>query len=177
MRKTSYALLTALLLLPAMGCEHWSGGGWIYSAIGTEAKATMGFNFDCQDTAVNEVAIHANFQYQDHGVTVTAPNGKERKLAFHGQFDETISEEGVSCENLDAWFMDVFGADGFLVEYQPQPPTMGEGGAALILLEDSGQQGAPPKADGIWIILEEGVFDGYENLGFLQGGQITLHQN
>jgi hypothetical protein len=175
MRRTGYVLLTAALLLTATGCENWTGGGWIYSAIGTEAKATLGFEATCEDTAFDEVAFNLMFQYRDHGITVTGADGKDRKLAFHGEFNEIVSEAGVSCENLDALFESQFGGDGFVVPYEPQPAKTGEGGLAIIWLEDSGQQGAPPKGDGIALYLDGGVFDGYYNNGFFQGGQITLH--
>lgn len=150
------AVSIVLVALGLAGCPPYSGGGWIYSQAGEDAKATFGFDLNCEEGSTS-----GYLQYRDHGVQYTGADGKERSLGFHGEVTPTAA----NCSGeFDGWYAGT---------YTPQPPKMGEGGSFLVIVTDNGEVG-PDKEDTIWVQLTGGVFDGYSHSGTLQGGNITL---
>ncbi|NIR86443.1 hypothetical protein GWO13_02290, partial [Candidatus Bathyarchaeota archaeon] len=169
-------------ILALAGCPSFSGGGWIFSAcdqnpafffpftcaVDSTAKATFGFDLNCDDgTGFGEL------QYRDHGVLVTGPDLKERKLSIHGEVNNVRGPcVGGNIES------DGFGGS-YTGTYTPQPPTMGAPGTFEVIVVDTGQLG-PNKGDLIGIQLFGGVFDGYSNGVLngkeLQGGNIALQE-
>ena len=157
--KLSIPLVISTVFLT--GCFDVSGGGWIHSAAGGKNKATFGFEMLCdQDTKEASGTI----TYHDSGVTVDGYGGnykgKPKKLALNGVI---AGNEGCG---LDAPYAEYRG------DYTPIPASVGPGGSFRVYVSDGGETG-PDKDDKIMIFIDTGIFAGYENDQYLQGGNIS----
>jgi hypothetical protein len=144
-------------------CESFTGGGWIYSKAGQNAKATFGFTVTCTDDGVGGSSVEGTMEYQDHGWTVGGGT-----LRLHGVLDQTHAN--ATCEQLDA-LETIFLKTNNLYSgtYVTQPPKAGAGGNFLFQVTDNGASG-----DTLGIVATSGLYSGYSNSGVLQGGNITL---
>jgi hypothetical protein len=140
-------LATALAALVLSGCTL-TGGGWMFSA--ASGRATFGFNITCDGSYLT-----GNWVYHDKaaGVDVTG----------------TIPSETFPCSNG--------GPTGGLFEietpYRAQHCKTDCEGTAFIAAYDDGT-GKPPKGDELSIELDGGPYDGYENEGDVQGGNLEV---
>jgi hypothetical protein len=175
--KVALAVVFGLGALGQVGCAgKFTGGGWIDSLAGAPAKATMGFNLDATQDDAGNFTYSGQFQYQDHGSFPDFPKG----VGVHGVIDNVNIFTDVTVFELFFGGIDFeFGDEGltgdwvlFTGTYTPQPANLGAGGTIAGVACDTGV--ADP-SDFIVIQLIGGVFDGYANGGFLQGGNITFH--
>ena len=150
-------------------------GGWIPS-INEGYRATFGFTSHREDTADGAV-LTGDIQYVDHGVIIPNAKGKgNHPMAIHMNITDFYAGEPLSgsCkDNDDAIFHGAAGTDGRLVAYCPQPSTGSDCGLALVVVIDTGNNGAS-KGDTFSIGLSGGAFGGYRNTGPLGGGNITV---
>lgn len=171
------AVLLAVLLA---GCFDILGGGWIWSALGPDAgKATFGFNLHC-DEDTNDAWGHITFH--DHGVLIDSEyydfvdqdaywKGKAKHMAIQGDvfaglgFD--LSEGDFGCSDDFALYASYIGT------YTPVPHTIGPPGIFHVAVNDGGEPG-PDNDDWLEITIVSGVYAGYFNIGYLQGGNIYL---
>jgi hypothetical protein len=163
------AVAVAGFAVVGAGCNDISGGGWIPSAnpATPTAKATFGFELTCIDSAtgLKRDSAEGHLTYHDHGVTMM--NGKRAvKLGIQAEVDRPEGGLFDICNETVP-----FGS--FVGSYQPIPPTLGPGGTLYVYAEDGGDTG-PSKGDILKIKLVGGVWDGYENIGLLGGGNITV---
>lgn len=172
------AIACALILA---ACFDILGGGWIWSALGPDAgKATFGFNLHCdQDT--NEAWGHITFH--DHGVRIDDEHynfvnqgatwhGRPNTMAFQGEVFAGLGYdfgEGEFGCNDDHWAWKA----NYIGTYTPVPASIGDGGLFQIAAHDGGEPG-PDGDDWIEVLVLSGVYEGYWNLGELQGGDIHL---
>lgn len=175
------------LVLAAIGCERFTGGGWIVSPGDATKKATFGLELNCvegdfdSEADAPDARLSGHLTFHDHGTLVPDTKGRPKQLAFQASVEDLLSELSLdtipdtSCDDLDELFAGAFGFDGYAALYTPQPASLGDPGFAVIGIEDNGKQG-PDKGDVISVYLLGGAFDGYTATGELQGGQITLHQ-
>ena len=166
--------LVGSLALFVSGCEgKYTGGGVIDSAIEEGAKANLGFNMHATDTdseciellgvEICNIAdeVKGQLQYKDHGSDdIKYPKG----LSIHG----VVTGGGV--------FEGILSRSGELTgTYTPQPKKLGDGGTFIATVYDNGEPGAS-EDDSFTIELKDGVYDGYTNSGFLNGGNIKYHE-
>lgn len=161
----------AAVLLATTGCTDISGGGWIFSKAGPQAKANFGLTLTCTDDGMGGAVITGTVEYQDKGWIVLGADGKNRSLSLHGTVDATPSD--VTCEQLDNLEQFLFHTGNvYAGTYVTQPASVGAGGNFLIQAVDNGPAG-PDKTDALGIIVLTGAYGGYTNSGVLQGGNIT----
>jgi hypothetical protein len=189
-RRTAVAAISSIsLLVAALGCEVFTGGGWIVSPGDSAKKATFGLQLKCTegdfdlDADDPDARVSGDFTFHDHGTLVPDEKSKLKQLAFKANFGELVQlvfpdgfVEDSSCDDLDQAFIDEFAFDGYVAIYNPQPAALGEPGLLLLHVEDNGKQG-PDKGDFLYVTLIDGAFNGYSAAGEIQGGQITLHQD
>ena len=179
--KTKLLLLLAAVAAVGMyGCRDVTGGGWMFSSTGEDAKATFGFNMRCYDISGGLLydLADGHVTYHDHGLMLGDFNGAyftgkdaRKKLAFNADIKLPVGEGPLGglyfvCDE-NAFY------GSYVGEYTPIPPTLGEGGVVYIAAEDGGESG-PDKEDTLEVWLIGGVLDGYYNAGNTQGGNITF---
>lgn len=179
--RSRLVIAATAMIVALAGCVDISGGGWIPSI--TEGyKATFGFNSTCTDTPDGAV-LSGDIQYVDHGFILPNAKGKgNHPMAIHMSLDQFFQGEPLAetCLALDQliWVeltgsLPPAGVDGRIVEYCPQPSTGDDCGTAIVVVQDTGNNG-PTKGDMFGIELTGGAFDGYSNSGELGGGNITV---
>jgi hypothetical protein len=161
-----------LLMLFTVGCESFSGGGFIFSKIGPSAKANFGFAVTCIDDGMGGSTVNGTVEYQDKGFLVTGADGKTGPLRLHGTMNE-IQVPLITCEEADALEQFFLHEQNVYVGgYVTQPTTVGSGGLFSFQPQDNGKP--PNNADVFSIEIFTGAYAGYSNTGTLQGGNITL---
>jgi hypothetical protein len=166
LRRASYTgVLVALTIVVLAGCEQATGGGYITSATG-EGKATFAFNGKCTNTTLEsgEVigVVKGQLQYNDHPADVK----------FHAELSGTVpsaTDSATPCEDLEtnppteefAGFYRVSGG-----------PKEAEGGV-ILQVTDKGEPGI--NGDIVEIELIGGRYNGYTNVGAVQGGNVQAH--
>ncbi|HET6576386.1 MAG TPA: hypothetical protein VFG68_22490 [Fimbriiglobus sp.] len=174
------AAAAALCALGPVGCAgKFTGGGWIDSRAGAPAKATMGFNLQATGEDGGDLEYRGQFQYSDHGSFAGFPDG----VAIHGVIDEVNIAEDIILGSLGFGGLGFdFGPDGlpgnavlFTGTYTPQPESLGDGGAIEGVVVAGGISDLDDPRDFVVIHLIGGVYDGYANGGFIQGGSFKYH--
>lgn len=181
MRRWRMAALAAGLALCQVGCVgKFTGGGWLDSRAGNSAKATFGMNMQAIDEDGNGSvdSYRGQFEYQDKGALPLFPTG----VRFHGEVTTADIIEDVALISLSFGGLSFDFGEGlrgdavyFTGTYQPQPSSLGAGGQISGVIVDSGIPGETDPADFMAIALDGGVYGGYANGGFLQGGEIQFH--
>ncbi len=179
---TKFAMLAVVGLVASLltGCApgKYTGGGFIDSAAGGKAKATFGFSLEGidedgdgqADTAVvyppGQVPIifaiaKGQFNYNDHGAGVQ----------FHLDIvpDPTLTRADGGPLN-GCW---VVGAGTGAYCFGPYTSRAGNGEAYVSLTAKGDQYGSAE--DTIEVVLTGGPYDGYQNSGTIQGGNIQWH--
>jgi hypothetical protein len=169
LRRASYTgVLVALTIVVLAGCEQATGGGYIPTADETVegGKATFAFNGKCTNTTLEsgEVigVVKGQLQYNDHPADVK----------FHAEFSGTVpsdTDSATPCEDLEtnapieefAGFYRVSGG-----------PKEAEGGV-ILQVTDKGEPGI--NGDIVEIELIGGLYNGYTNVGAVQGGNVQAH--
>lgn len=171
MKKATVAatILCLLFVGSFSGCRDISGGGWIKSAGNPEKKATFAFVFDCIPADNSPDVAVGTFTYHDHGVSPYGTYGVGKaQISF--AFNATIYRPG-SPDIINE--CDITADQGSYVgNYTPIPETLGPGGQVWVFASD-GEEGGPDKNDLVHIFLEGGIYDGYRNAGYLNGGNLT----
>ena len=166
-------ILLAALLLSTAGCfpGRYTVGGWTLSPTDDNAKATFGGTLRAIDsdgdgsvgTAVANVFVpdpddtfRGQFQYNDHG---------ECGPAFHATITAGYIAQpgggGITSFPFRPSSTYQEGSAYFEGTYTPVPRNLGPGGKIEILLISAEQSFGT--VDRIWIFLDGGVFDGYDN--------------
>jgi len=172
MSKRIRLLFVVVFTVLSVGCESFTGGGWIVSKSGAPAKANFGFNLSCTNDGQGGVVVSGSVEYQDKGWLVTGADLMTRTLSLHATLDPLTLT--TTCENLDALEQFLFGQSNvYFLSYVPQPPSVGPGGVVLIQPIDNGKAG-PDSTDTLNIAVSTGAYSGYTNTGTLQGGNINL---
>lgn len=137
-----------------------SGGGWGSSRSG-EGKANFGFSIKC-DEAADTVAGHFVYHDKDAGLPWETVNIK-------GIVDISITD--LECEEIPAStsFGGIYTAQG----NKACKALDNCSGIFTMSVTDSGAQGAD-KGDSLSIALVGGVYDGYENSGPVEGGNLKV---
>jgi hypothetical protein len=180
------SVVAVLVLVVLTGRTTARGGGHIPSVSGVEGeKATFGFQFQCND---KKDWVHGQMEYHDHGADV-AFHGTLPKIPVAAIFGPEFGV--VSCDDpifaeLVAFLVGEItdfelppGFTAWAAEYRPQIEgvevdcsTSSDCGVILIL--PTTEETPPILCDGFIIQLEGGLYDGYENGGCLNGGNITF---
>ena len=92
--------LAGALTFFSFGCDSFTGGGWIPSAAGGNAKATFGLALTCTDNGQGGAVLSGTVEYQDHGFLVTGASGKQMSLALTATLPPTTFTN--TCEQMDA---------------------------------------------------------------------------
>ncbi|MBT8248630.1 MAG: hypothetical protein KJN81_00080 [Acidimicrobiia bacterium] len=145
MKRSLLLIVVLAISLLATGCKV-TGGGWITTQDGD--KATFSFTYEC-----DEGVARGQFTYHHRAEGVNVK----------GTFDVD------SCIDEDAEEDVLY---GLFATYAPQPAKLGDGGVAEIYIVDDGEPGTD---DFFGIVLDDGVYDGYEESGTLGGGNIQTH--
>lgn len=175
MRKTALPLISLACIL-ALGACKLTGGGYIASAEDPEAKATFAFTGECDNISDNpEIIIlefaKGNLQYNDHGT-----KDADMPVRLHGKITGTDAIGIIGPLDLCQQPQTILPEDSAFVysgEYTAQPKKNGSG-QFRIIVTDGGEPGIS-EGDHFEIELIGGPFDGYENEGFIQGGNIQYH--
>ena len=192
---TQCAILAAVGLAAALltGCApgKYTGGGFIDSAAGGKAKATFGFSLEGIDQ-------DGDGNVDQEAQPVYDPTDPTTILYFEawalakGQCDYNDLGAGVQF-HLDIVPMTTLPADGsppsgvWVVQSDPTNPTVATGayfygpytsragtGQAFVSLTAKGDQYSSLN-DTIEVSLRGGPYDGYNNSGTIQGGNIQWH--
>jgi len=177
--------MAAVLLLAfvAVGCDQFTGGGWLRSAEQfenpmTTEKANFAANGKCREiqleaaevpgaegTGLIQVAAlyDGQFQYDDHALNVKFHGDTEPSLFFINEFNTCRAVHGLS----DGEFV---GVAEFRGNYRPQPK--GAPGEFTGTISDAGTQGFV--GDTFTINLQGGQYNGYTNAGPIEGGNIDV---
>lgn len=169
-----------LLAFVTVGCDQFSGGGYLRSA-NTMApdteKANFGLNGKCKETTIERSLIglegtgliqvaalyEGQFQYDDHAANIKFHGDTEPSLFFINEFNTCKAVHGLS----DGEFVGVAEFGG---NYRPQPK--GAPGEFTGTISDSGTQGFV--GDSFSISLQGGQYNGYTNAGPIEGGNIDV---
>lgn len=174
---TKRFLLITTILVAVTGlsaCKKSSGGGVVENAGGK--KITFGYQFQCEDELVNvdpeqyQAHVTGQFQYKD----------REDDVALHGRIDSDNLEgafiSGLTCKDLtdvSEQLQHIIG-DGHIAvgTYTPQPKNRGLGGDFLLRVTDQG----PGCIDGdqLSLLILSGVYNGYEQVGCVEKGNISI---
>jgi hypothetical protein len=179
---TKFAMLAvvglAASLLTACAPGKYTGGGFIDSAAGGKAKATFGFSLEgIDEDGDGQVDIafvyppgrvpivfaiaKGQFNYNDHGAGVQ----------FHLEIvpDPTLTRADGGPLN-GCWVVDA-GTGAYC--FGPYTSRAGNGRAYVSLTAKGDQYGSAE--DTIEVVLTGGPYDGYQNSGTIQGGNIQWH--
>jgi hypothetical protein len=169
MRWLRFGLL-GLAALALAGCStFFTGGGFIRSVNHTD-KATFGFVVQCNNPENPEECAPAkiNGTYYDHGVGV--------RLKFDGGViagPAGCVADPNDCANLPPGTdpdQCMFGEVHYISQ---DPKNRGEGDLQLFACD----LGEPGKLNGDFLVINvlSGPYDGYENGGTIQGGNLQAH--
>ena len=158
----------AVLMTGMIGCRDISGGGWISSEAGGKAKATFGLEFYCdpQPGLLSNDLANGFITYHDHGVSPTAYGVGKPKTSF-AFYAEIVRPDGFGECDPSALYA------GYVGTYKPIPESLGLGGDIYVQATDGGVKGLDKK-DTLDVRLVGGVYDGYHNSGYLNGGNLTF---
>lgn len=150
-------LLTAIFAIAMIGLAScagkYTGGGWTDSAMGAPDKAHVAFNFHADDT-----------------------DGDGLADSYKGQFEYHDAAAGVALHGVIVECYDLGDGTGYLAGfYTAQPESAGPGGFFDSFVYDFGKPGDADPDDAFDIYVYDGVYGGYYNFGFLQGGNIKFH--
>src|SRR5438128_1510154 len=154
-------VLVAALPLFAAGCYKATGGGWIPSSpeVGAD-KASFGFTARCVDTEENGLPVAKLFDGQ-----LEWQDGPVRLHGVVGPEPFFLTLPGEQCKD----FRGLFSSQLFVGQYDPQ--AGGASGFFIVTVTDGGEPGGI-NGDFIQIELVDGLYNGYVNAGFLQGGNL-----
>jgi hypothetical protein len=164
LRRFSYTgVLAALTIVVLAGCEQATGGGYITSATG-EGKATFAFNGKCTNTTdefgnvIGEVK--GQLQYND----------KPADVKFHAELvGSTSSGTATPCEDFETNEP----TEEFLGIYRVSGGPKEAEGNVILQVTDKGEPGI--NGDIVEIELIGGRYNGYTNVGAVQGGNVQAH--
>jgi len=158
LRRWGWRLAVVVIALGLSACTQASGMGWIPSAGVPTDKATFGF-------VVDETTSTLSGSYHDpHGQIAS---GMIVEVAFKGT--------GVMKPKPPPPDLGDYGCVGANPSYDSQNPALPGSGTFSILVCDLDHFTKPnPTQDIIFIAVDAGPFQGYQNSGVVQGGNITV---
>lgn len=155
-RKLGAGILVSWLVASGCAPGHYTGGGWLPSAADPDEKAHLAFNIHADDTNgdLKADSWKGQFQYMDRAAGVK----------FHG-----VAIDGGWPESYPSF------VGYFIGTYEPQPKKAGPGGEFDAYVYDFDGHPEFGDSDYVDILVYDGVYAGYRNAGFLQGGNIKSH--
>ena len=149
-KMTSTILVSSVLAACSPGI--YTGGGWAESAGPGDGMASFGFDVECCET---EAAGH--FSLNDSGWDIPV------EMNGHVMDFGDLGELGQDC-NYYA-----------LLEYESANPDYPGEGHAVVCFNEEPDMSSPDAYGDIWVSVQSGPFEGYENFGPVYGNMLS-HQ-
>ncbi len=155
LRGASALLAISTLTVLIQGCDM-TGGGWLFSAAGAPDMAQFGLKLGCEEGEDGEDVLKGHIVYHDKAYSTSRYDG----VALEGE------PLGGGCGSGSSSAV-------FTLTYEPQPRTAGDGGIAVLRITDGGEPGTGD--DYFYLQILTGLYAGYQNQGYLQGGNLASH--